>query len=299
MRDGDATGEESCQGWRNEIERQVVHPGITHETGGALRGSRRMTDTATVTALLLAGRRPGIDPLAATRGETLKALIPVALQPMVARVADTLLATPAIGRVVVMTQDIDAIAAALPPDPRLSFVASGDGIATSIVTALRRDQPGFPVFVTTADHALLTPATVTAFLAAAAGADVAVGVVERAVVEARFPATARTWLRFRGGHWTGANLFWLAGPRALPVIAAWASVEQDRKKGWRLVSRFGPGLLLRALTRTISLHAAIARAGRQFGAEVRAVPLADPLAAVDVDKPADLTLAEAVLEGRA
>ena len=46
-----------------------------------------------LTALLLAGRRPGVDPLAATRGETLKALIPVAGTPMVARVAATLLAS--------------------------------------------------------------------------------------------------------------------------------------------------------------------------------------------------------------
>ena len=254
---------------------------------------------AGLTALLLAGRRPGIDPLAASRGQTLKALIPVAGIPMVARVVATLLDTAEIGAIRVMTQDIDPIAAVLPADARISFARSGDGIARSIAAALTSGAAPFPLFVTTADHALLTAATIAEFLSGAAGADVAVGMVERRVVEARFPQTKRTWLRFKQGEWSGANLFWFAGPAALPVIEAWASVEQDRKKGWKLIARFGVGLLLRALTRTISLQDAVARAGRGLGANVRMVPLSDPLAAVDVDKPSDLVLAEAVLEGKA
>jgi hypothetical protein len=76
-------------------------------------------------------------------------------------------------------------------------------------------------------------------------------------------------------------------------------VEQDRKKGWRLIARFGPALLLRALTRTITLDMAVRRAGRKLGVTARAIPLADPLAAVDVDKPDDLLIADAVLEARA
>ena len=251
-----------------------------------------------LTALLLAGRRPGVDPLAATRGETLKALIPVAGTPMVARVAATLLASE-VGQVRVMTQDVDPIAAVLPADPRIAFLQSGSGIASSIAAALKSGAAPFPLFVTTADHALLRPETIAEFLRGAQGADVAVGVVERAVVEKRFPQTKRTWLRFRHGDWTGANLFYFASPAALPVIETWASVEQDRKKGWKLIARFGIGLLLCALTRTITLHDAVAKAGRRMGANVRMVGLSDPLAAVDVDKVSDLELAEAVLEGRA
>ena len=251
-----------------------------------------------LTALLLAGRRPGVDPLAAMRGETLKALIPVAGTPMVARVADTLLASE-VGQVRVMTQDVDPIAAVLPADPRIAFLHSGSGIASSIAAALKSGAAPFPLFVTTADHALLRPETIAEFLRGAEGADVAVGVVERAVVEKRFPQTKRTWLRFRHGDWTGANLFYFASPAALPVIETWASVEQDRKKGWKLIAKFGVVLLLRALTRTITLNDAVAKAGRRMGANVRMVGLSDPLAAVDVDKVSDLELAEAVLEGRA
>jgi GTP:adenosylcobinamide-phosphate guanylyltransferase len=252
-----------------------------------------------LTVLLLAGRRPGIDPLAAAHGETLKALIPIVGRPMVARVADTLLETPGIGAVKVMTQDVEPIAAVLPADPRIGFVQSGNGIASSIVAAFDAGALTFPLFATTADHVLLRPETIAAFLAAAEGSDAAVGAVERRVVEARFPQTKRTWLHFQGGDWTGANLFYFGSPAALPVIRSWAAVEQDRKRGWTLIARFGPVLLLRAFTRTIRFPDAVARVGRRMGANVRAVSLADPLAAVDVDKPADYDLVKAVLEGRA
>ena len=45
----------------------------------------------------------------------------------------------------------------------------------------------------------------------------------------------RTWLKFRGGAYTGANLFALSSPKVAPAIDMWRSVEQDRKKGWRIV----------------------------------------------------------------
>jgi GTP:adenosylcobinamide-phosphate guanylyltransferase len=251
------------------------------------------------TALLLAGSRPGIDSLAASRGGRLKALLPVSGRPMVARVAETLLACPDIERVRVLTQDVDAIAAVLPADERIGFAVSGSGISNSIAAIAGGPDAPWPLFVTTADHVLLRPETISAFLSAVAGVDVAVGVVERKVVESRFPNTRRTWLRFRGGEWTGANLFAFNGAAAREALAIWSEIEADRKKGWKLILRFGPLLLLRALTRTITLESALDKAGRKLGVRVKPVPLTDPLAAVDVDKLSDLELAEAVLEGRA
>jgi GTP:adenosylcobinamide-phosphate guanylyltransferase len=252
----------------------------------------------TRTALLLAGRRPGVDAFAAANGTTLKALIPVAGRPMLARVVETLLASPEIGRILILTQDVDALRDATPTDDRVSFVRSGSGIARSIAAVAGGSDAPWPLFVTTADHALLTPEIVAEFLGGVRG-DASVAVVERSVVEARFPKTKRTWLRFRGGAWTGANLFAFDGERARAVIEAWSAIEQDRKKGWKLVARFGIPLLLRALTRTITIQAAAARAGRSLGAAVTVVALGDARAAVDVDKPSDLALATAVLEGRA
>ena len=252
------------------------------------------------TALLLAGSRPGGDPFATAQGAPAKALIRVAGVPMVARVTATLLACPQIGRVVVLAQAPDMLRPVLPPSARIELRASGATIAQTVREFATGEPAPWPLFVTTADHALLTPETVAAFLAAVRGPDdVAVGVVSRAVVRARFPDNKRTWLRFGDGQYTGANLFALTGPAALAALGFWAEVEQDRKKGWRLVAKLGPGLLLRALLGRLTLQGALDAAGARLGARIKAVALADPLAAVDVDKESDLALATAVLEGRA
>lgn len=219
---------------------------------------------------------------------------------MLARVAGTLLITPGIARVVVTAQEIDRLAPLLPDTPRLSLRRSHGTIAETVHGFAQSGEAPWPLLVTTADHVLLSSATLTRFLDAVnPDDDVAVALVSQRVVGRRFPNSQRTWLRFSDGKFTGANLFALTGPRALRAIAFWADVEQDRKKGWRLLAKLGPWLLLRALLRTLTLGRALEQAGKRIGVRAGAVALDDPLAAVDVDKPADLALATAVIEGRA
>ena len=252
------------------------------------------------TAILLAGSRPGGDALARAQGVALKAQIPVAGLPMITRVAEILLACPAIDRIVVLTQEPDEVRAMLPPSRRIDLHPSRGTIAETVRHFTTSDLAPWPLFVTTADHALLGEATVSGFLSQVGeGEDIAVGMVSRSVVRARFPANERTWLHFGDGAYTGANLFALTGPPALGALAFWAEVEQDRKKGWRLVAKVGPWLLLRALMRRVTLQGALDEAGAKLGVRIRAIALDDPLAAVDVDKSGDLELATAVLEGRA
>lgn len=219
---------------------------------------------------------------------------------MAARVAETLLACPAIGRIVVLTQQPDVVRGIVPFSPRLDVQRSRGTIAKSLQAFTSGDLAPWPLLITTADHALLSEPTVTSFLNAVRGPDdVAVGVVSKTVVRRRFPDNRRTWLRFGDGDFTGANLFALTGPRALAALDFWAEVEQDRKKGWRLVAKLGPRLLLRALLRRVTLQGVLDEAGSRLGVRIRAMALDDPLAAVDVDKPSDLELATAVIEGRA
>jgi len=56
---------------------------------------------------------------------------------------------------------------------------------------------------------------------------------------------------------------------------------------------------MRLALRLVSLNEVLARLSARLGLHVKAVKLANPLAGVDVDKPADHALAEAILEGRA
>ena len=251
------------------------------------------------TAIVLAGSRPGVDPFAAKHGTDLKSLIPVGGVPMVARPVAALLQTPMVEAVRVLTQQPERIGEVLPEDDRLSIEPSGATIAATLEAILSDPATRYPLLVTTADHALLDPGMIDDFCAKAAGADVALGLVERRPLMARLPATQRTWIKFRGGAYSGANLFAFGSAKATTAVALWRSVEQDRKKGWRMVAALGPAVLLGAVLRFRTLDQVLASVGERLGMSIRKVELDNPLAAVDVDKQADHALVTAIIEGRA
>ena len=251
------------------------------------------------TAVVLAGSRPGRDAFAEQFGTDLKALIPVAGEPMVRRPVRALLESEGIAKIIVMSQAPDRIARALPRDPRIEMRASQGTIAETMLGVIADPGIQWPLLVTTADHALLDSAAIDEFCRAREGADVAIGVVERKNLLRRLPNTRRTWLKFRGGAYTGANLFALRSPNVRPAIELWRSVEQDRKKAWRVISLLGPVVLAMAALRLVSLDDVLARLGGKIGLTFKAVQLSDPLAGVDVDKAEDHALVEAILKGNA
>ncbi len=254
------------------------------------------------TAIILAGQRPGVDPLAQHFGAQWKALVPVCGAPMLTHVLATLDAATDVARICIVAQaaDIfaDAIADARCTKPVATFIGN-QGISSSLLAILDAGTDGggaqFPLLVTTADHPLLTADMVAQFLGDVGDADLAVAMVERQVMLAQFPEAKRTWLRFADGAWSGANLFALTRPAARGALTLWQAAEADRKRPWRLFRHFGWGLALRAITRTIGLADGLARAGVRLGMTAKLVPMADPVAAIDVDKPADHALAEMIL----
>ena len=250
------------------------------------------------TAIVLAGSRPGKDTFAKAHGTDLKALIPIAGEPMVRRPVMALLSSERFTAVRVLTQQPERIAAVLPADPRLTVEPSGDTIAATLEAVCNDPATTWPLLVTTADHALLDGGMIDDFCGQAAGADIAIAVVERKALMRRLPETRRTWIRFKGGAYSGANLFMFRSPKVVPAIALWRGVEQDRKQGWRLLLAMGPALFLGAGLRLLTLDQALRRIGRKLNLDIRAVEMADPLAAVDVDKPDDHRQVEAILAGR-
>jgi len=244
--------------------------------------------------LVLAGQRPSGDAMAEAAGIRLKALLPVAGRPMLARVVEALRTAPAIGRIAVSipepaaVADLGVLAIATEPSPSLSVLAALERLET-------------PILVTTADHPLLNAAIVGHFLDAAgtAAADLLVGLVERGPIEAVAAGGRRTYWHFKDGDFSGANLFYLQNPAAAAAVTFWRRVEEERKRPWRIVQAMGPGLLVGYLARRLTLAAAMQRASARLGCRVAAVVLPMGEAAIDVDKPADLALVEQLLRRRA
>lgn len=258
----------------------------------------------TMTALVLAGSRRGEgDPVARYRQVAHKCLATAGGVPMLVRVVRALRGSPRIGRILVSVDDAAVVdqlpeLAALRDAGGLESLTSAAGLSRSVADAFELAGP--PLLVTTADHALLDPAMLEAFLSAAdrTGADMAVGLAAAATITASYPETKRTYLRFRDGGYSGANLFALRTAAAGQGIAFWVRIERERKQPWRLARAFGPALLVAYLLRLCTLQQAMALVSRRIGAQVAAIPIPIAEAAIDVDKPADLDLVESILARR-
>ena len=243
------------------------------------------------TALVLAGSRGGIDPVAAYAGVTDKALIEIGGRTMLARVVDALRAA-GMTRILVSTASAPVIdhARALGVEP----IAAGTGPSASARIAFA--AAGAPLLVTTGDHPLLRADWIDAFLRdTPADADVAALLARRESIDRDAPKTARTYLRFADGDWSGCNLFLLATPAAAGALDLWERVERDRKRPWRIVRRLGIVLLIRYALGRLTLAEGLARIGAVAGARAALVACASGLAAIDVDKPADLDFVRSLI----
>jgi GTP:adenosylcobinamide-phosphate guanylyltransferase len=268
------------------------------------RSGAALSATPAIDALVLAGSRGEGDPLAAVQGVRHRALLEVAGVPMLLRVLRSLQASPSVTGLRVSIDDPGALDSV----PELKTMLHAGQLAAhrslsspsrSVLDALA-GLGDAAVLVTTADHALLTPEMAEHFLARAAAldADVCVGLVAHHVVEARFPAVPRTWIPFRDDRYSGANLYVFRTRQALRAVEFWIRAESFRKKPWRIASTFGPLSLLLFALRRLTLDAALTRASKVIGCRIEAVRLPFAEAAVDVDRPSDLELAESVLNQR-
>jgi GTP:adenosylcobinamide-phosphate guanylyltransferase len=247
-----------------------------------------------VTAVILAGSRPGSDAVAESENVSSKALIKIDGASMLEHVIDALEAA-GIGRIVVMS-DAGPVAQ-IAADRGVAVLAPAQGPSDSALKAL--ELLGAPLLVTTVDHPLLRPQWIRQFLAdAPTGADIVAMLARREDVEAAIPGSRRTWLRFSDGHWSGCNLFLVRTAGARGALKFWKQVEEDRKQPWRIARAIGPVTLVRYLVGRLSRAEAFTSLGRTMGSEVAAVTASSGLAALDVDTAADLRLVRSIIEGR-
>jgi len=265
-----------------------------------------VTEPARCTAIVLAGsREPAADSVALAAGVPVKALARVGGEPMLARVLDALAASGRVERSAVL---VDPATLRLPPPelvrllerPGVLSLPAAESPSQSVLTAIERlGGDGFPYLVTTADHPLLTGAMVRRFVDGVdARADAALALAAASNVARAYPDAVRTFYRLGAERYSGCNLFLLRTPAGLKLPAFWRELERHRKRPWRLIAAIGFGPLLGFLLNRLDLGRAMAELGRIAGARVAAVVLPDPEAAIDVDKPADLALAERIIAAR-
>ncbi|MDP1787225.1 nucleotidyltransferase family protein [Nitrosomonas sp.] len=254
-------------------------------------------------ALVLAADRTNKDPITQHTGAACKAFAPVDGIPMVIRVLDTLAACDLITTVILCG----------PPEslhmhcPELKLrIASGqvtwipnlDSPSRSAESGLSQIPSDTPVLLTTADHALLTPAMVQSFLRSslAIQGDATVGLVRQQDIAAAFPGSKRTVIRLRDGGFCGCNLFTF-NPQGRALIRFWRQAEDLRKRPWRLIAQvLGFKMVLSYLFGFLTLQKGLQAVSEKSGVKIQGIMLDDPRAGVDVDKVEDLVLAESILK---
>ena len=255
---------------------------------------------------MLAGRRSSDDPLAAAAGAPHRALLDIEGEPMLVRVVERLLGWPSIERVLINIDTPELVGAEAAFTTRLAsgeieLLTSTDSPSRSVLESL--DAVGLEagtILVTTADHALLDDEILEAFFRTSEEqeSDLSFALVPRESIEARFPEARRTYLRFRDGDFSGANLFLFRTPESRRAALFWRRVESQRKHPWQIARAFGLMNLLLFATRQLELDSALARASKVIDAQVTAIRIGIAEAAVDVDKIEDLELVRRVLAER-
>jgi GTP:adenosylcobinamide-phosphate guanylyltransferase len=258
-------------------------------------------------AIVLAADRTTNDPVANKSGMACKAFTPICGVPMIIRVLDALEASGMIERIVLCGPPESSLSACPELEQRIgsgyvTWVPNLDSPSRSANRGFEYIDKETPVFLTTADHALLTPEIVRYFLceSSKADSDVTVGLVEHKNVMASFPGTKRTVIRLRDGNFCGCNLYAFLRPRGRNLVPFWKKAEDLRKKPWRLVGEIlGPIAILLYLLRVSKLNEALNAVSAKAGVRSQAVIIPYANAGVDVDKAEDIALVESALEKEA
>lgn len=245
------------------------------------------TDSDPLCAVVLAGGEAS-DRLARTVGAPGKALVPLAGRAMGAYVLDALVGSRCVGRIVWVGHADAAMAArvdtCLPPGRRLT-----DSLAIGLGAALASGPKPRRVLVLSVDIPWITAEGLDAFVAGAPPrAELVYPVIDRAVMEARFPEVRRTWVRLRDGEVTGGNVV-LAEPEVLVSLLPWIErATRIRKSPWLLASLLGLPAALSVLTGLASVSQLERRVGERLGVRAHAARTRDAALGNDVDRPDQL-----------
>lgn len=250
--------------------------------------------------VVLGGGDPG-DPFAAAHGVAVKPLIPLAGEPMALYVLRALHACPQVGRIAYVGP-VPAGGEGL-VDLRVTDHGTLIGNLEVGVSALRRPEaqrsPQAPerVMVVTADIPMVTSEMLSEVLVSAPDAGLVYPIVRKDDCERLYPGVKRTYARLRDGTFTGGNLFLLDAALVGEFLPRLREVLNARKQPLRLAALIGPLVLLRLLAGQLSIRQLQERVGTILGVKAQALITAHAAIGTDVDKDADLELAQRIIEG--
>lgn len=266
------------------------------------RSILRLEDLPTPLAAIIGagGSYDPSDPLLSQSGVRHKALIPIAGAPMILHMARALADSGYVKHIILAGLGSDhGIDFPLP----VTVLPASSGIVETFLmgtAALEHIVPGAErVLVCSTDIPLVTGEMIRYLVdtALATSADVCYTVVRREVMEARFPDSGRSYVRLRDGMFAGGDVHLIN-----PVVLGrnrelMEEVLGARKNDLKQARIIGLRFLLKFLFRRLTIADGERKAESIFGAAFRVIPVRYAELGMDVDKPHQLDLVRAEMEG--
>jgi GTP:adenosylcobinamide-phosphate guanylyltransferase len=262
-----------------------------------------MDKQLSVAAVITAGWSPKEDdPLAKYVQEGPKAIIPIAGKPMIVHVVDALIGSRYVKNIIVVALDpAIGVQFSVP----VEYLPDEGDLVSNASSGIQHTLEHYPdidaVILCGSDIPTITPAIVDAFVEECFTSDheVYYSIVERSVMEARFPKSRRSYVHMRDGDFAGGDLMLFRPGINFDHQRLMQKLSTARKSALRQASMLGSVIFLRLLTRRLSLAEAENRAQEIFEMRVRAIPFSHAEVGMDVDKPFQLEIVRTELESRA
>ena len=262
-----------------------------------------MNEQPSVVAIITAGWSPKEnDPLAEYTRDRPKALIPIAGKPMIAYVVEATGGSRYVQHAIVVA--LDPAATVQFPLP-VEYVPDAGDILANAEAGLQYALTHYPdadaILLSSCDVPTITPTIVDAFIEECLRTDhdLYYSIVERSVMEARFPGSRRSYIHLRDGDFAGGDLFLVRPTMLLSQQELWRRLAGARKSALRQARMIGMWPLFKLIIRRLSLAEAERRGSKALNVRGKAIPFPYAEIGMDVDKPFQLEIVRAELEARA
>ncbi len=233
------------------------------------------------------------DPLYAQTGGGFKAMLAINGRPMVQYVLDALNGSAQIERIFVVGLPLEDYLESARPLLRLEDC--GDMVANILAGARevsRLDPAARHCLVVSSDIPAVTTEMVDWLVdqVKQSDQDIYYNVIERAVMEARYPGSRRTYVHLRGAEVCGGDMNAIRLSLAASGNPLWDRLIEARKSPLRQAALIGYDTLFFLLLRRLSLQEAEQSVSRRLGIRARALLCPFAEMGMDVDKPFQLEI---------
>ena len=249
-------------------------------------------------AIVLAGGKSTDDPLSALTGGELKSMLPIAGKPMVQWVLDALSDAKNIGTVALI--GIEDASALKCKKPMICLPDEGSLIANIQQASQKLDEihpEETHVVSLSADIPAVTAQIIDHMLSIyeKGEVDIYYGVVERQVMEKRYPESKRTYIKIKNTEICGGDLNSFSKRAVLAPDALWKKLIELRKNPLKQAALIGLDTLLLLVLGFIDLDQVADRVCRRLGITGKAVRVPFAEVGMDVDKPFQFEMVQADL----